>query len=53
MRLIWKLGGLCLLTLGAAMVCPAPTAPEVDPSVGINAIALVSGALLILRSRKR
>ncbi len=54
MRLMWKLAGLCLLTLGAAMVSPAPpSVPEIDPSAGINAIALGSGALLILRSRKR
>jgi len=50
-----KLAGFALLTLGVAMVSPAPppAAPEIDPSAGINALALLSGVLLILHSRKR
>jgi hypothetical protein len=28
-------------------------APEIDPASGVNAIALISGALLLLRSRRR
>jgi hypothetical protein len=53
MRLISKLVGFALLTLGVAMVSPAPTSvPEINPSAGINALALISGVLLILRSRK-
>jgi hypothetical protein len=54
MRLIWKLAGLALLVLGMAMYQGRrPGAPEIDPSAGVNALALVSGVLLILRSRKR
>jgi hypothetical protein len=55
MRLTCKLAGIALLALGVAMVCPGPTTPvpELDPSAGVNALALVSGVLLILRSRKR
>ena len=53
MRLIWKLAGLALLVVGVAMVAPAPPGvPEIDPSAGINALALVAGALLLVRSRK-
>jgi len=53
--LAWKLAGFALLALGVAMVAPAPTtsAPEIDPSAGVNALALLSGVLLILHSRKR
>ena len=54
MRLTWKVAGFALLALGVAMVCPAPiTTPEIDPSAVVNARALLSGVLLILRSRKR
>jgi hypothetical protein len=54
MRLTWKALGFALLALGVAVVSPAPVGvPEIDPSSGVNALALVSGVLLILRSRKR
>ena len=55
LMLAWKLAGFALLTLGVAMVAPAPTlpVPEIDPSAGVNALALLSGVLLILHSRKR
>jgi len=54
MHLIWKLAGFAFLALGVAMVSPAPPpgTPEIDPSSGINALALISGVLLIMRSRK-
>ena len=55
MRLTCKAAGFgTSWLLGVAMVSPAPVSvPEIDPSAGINAVALVSGALLILHSRKR
>ena len=54
MRLTWKLAGFALLTIGVTMVSPAPVGvPEIDPSAGVNALALLSGVLLIFRSRKR
>ena len=31
----------------------ATVVPEIDPSSGINAIALLAGALLVFRGRKR
>ena len=47
--------GMLLLVIGmsgAAMAAPA--VPEIDPSSGVSALALFSGALLIIRgSRKR
>ncbi len=47
-----KLAGLALLTIGVASICAA-SVPEIDPASGANALALLTGALLIIRSRKR
>jgi hypothetical protein len=49
-----KATGIILLGIGVAMAGLAiPAAPEIDPASGINAIALLSGAVLLIRSRKR
>ncbi len=48
-----KLAGLTLLTIGMASVGSATVGPEIDPATGANALALLTGALLIIRSRKR
>jgi hypothetical protein len=53
--MVLKLAGMILLTIGIASVGSAvviPT-PEIDAATGTNALALLSGALLIIRSRKR
>jgi len=47
-----KLAGMILVGIGAAGVLSA-TVPEIDPSTAGNALALVAGALLIVRSRRR
>ena len=42
------------LTASAAFAgTGAPPAPEIDPSLGIGALALLSGGLLLLRSRRK
>lgn len=45
---------LSVLLLGANMAALAGVSPvpEIDPSTGASALALLSGGLLILRSRK-
>jgi hypothetical protein len=47
---------LCLLLIGASVCClaqgPAPT-PEIDPASAGSALALVAGALLVIRGRKK
>ncbi len=45
---------LGLVAIGVAMVGNAavPT-PEIDPSSGVNAFALLAGAVLIIRGRKK
>ncbi len=48
--------GLALLLIGAAGIAAAggPTsAPEIDPAMGISALALLSGGLLVIRARKK
>jgi len=47
-----KIAGLMMLGIGAASSCWATVVPEIDASTGVNAIALVAGALLIVRSRR-
>ena len=47
---------LSLVGIGVAMAghaAAAASAPEIDASSGVNAIALFSGALLMIRGRKR
>jgi LPXTG-motif cell wall-anchored protein len=49
-----RLSGLLLLSMGIAGHMFAGTVvPEVDPSSGVAALALLSGGMLILRSRKK
>ena len=55
-QMLLKLSGIALLAVafGALAVaderCHDPVVPEIDPASGANAIALVAGALLVLRS---
>jgi hypothetical protein len=43
-----------LLCVGVASVAGAVfPAPEIDPGSGVNAIALISAAILIYRGRRR
>jgi len=52
--IVLKLAGLALLTIGVCSVGLATAlGPEIDAATGVNALALLSGALLIIRSRKR
>jgi hypothetical protein len=37
----------------AAIAAALPEAPEIDPTSGTNALALVAGALVMLRSRRK
>lgn len=51
---VLKIAGLMLLGIGVSGVCAAAfTAPEIDPASGANALALLTGALLIIRGRRR
>jgi hypothetical protein len=56
---IQKLAGTVLFGLGIATVCfaaavnPVNSAPEIDAASAMNALTLLTGALLIIRGRKR
>ena len=52
---IMKVSGMVLVTIGVAGVCLATPAgaPEIDAATGANALALVAGALMIIRSRRK
>jgi hypothetical protein len=54
-KIVWKLLGLGLLLLGAASFALAGpvAAPEIDAPSASSAIALLSGSLLVLRSRRK
>jgi len=48
-----KLTGMVLLLVGAATFAFASPAPEINAGSAGSAVALLSGALLVLRSRKK
>jgi hypothetical protein len=51
---IMKFSGMALIAIGLATACMADrTVPEIDATTGANALALVSGALLVIRSRRK
>ena len=48
-----KIVGMMLLVIGVSGAAMASPVPEIDPSSGVSAVALLSGALLIIRGRKK
>lgn len=51
---LWKVGGIALLCIGVSSACfGAVTVPEIDPASGASALALLTGALMIIRGRRR
>jgi hypothetical protein len=44
---------MMLLLAGISTSAFATTAPEIDPGMGVNALALLGGAILIVRSARR
>lgn len=47
-----RFAGLALLGVGMTSVCFGAL-PEIDPASGANALALLAGALLVIRGRRR
>jgi len=48
-----KLIAVALLLIGCSAALPAGSeAPEIDPASGANALALIAGGLVVLRSRR-
>ena len=54
-KVVLKLSGLALLIVGITGNAGATffIAPEIDPAMGINALALLGGAILVIRSARR
>jgi hypothetical protein len=49
-----KLIAVVLLVVGSSAAAMAvPSAPEIDPASGANALALIAGGLVVLRSCRR
>ena len=48
-----KAAGLALLGIGMSSACLAIGSPEIDPASGGSALALLAGAMLMIRGRRR
>lgn len=48
-----KIVGMMLLLIGAVATASASAVPEIDPGSAGSALALISGCLLILKSRRK
>jgi len=50
-----RIGGFALVCIGVSSACfgAAVATPEIDPASGGNALAMLAGALLIIRGRRR
>ncbi len=48
-----KIVGIALLTVGMAVVAMGTTVPEINPGSGVSAMALLSGALLVIRGTRK
>jgi hypothetical protein len=53
--MIGKIFGMALLLVGASQFVFAgvPVSPELDPATGVSALVLLSGAVLVIRARRR
>jgi hypothetical protein len=48
-----KISGMMLLMIGVSISASAYSVPEIDPGMGGSAIALLSGALIMIRGRRK
>lgn len=48
-----KLIGTILIAVGMSSLAMAAPVPEIDPGSGVSALALLGGALLVIRGRRR
>jgi hypothetical protein len=48
-----SLGVVLLLVGTVATLCATPAAPEIDAGSAVSALALLSGSLLMLKSRRK
>jgi hypothetical protein len=50
---LMKLAGFALVGVGASSVCFGAAIPEIDPASGASALAMLAGAMLMIRGRRR
>ena len=50
---IMRIAGMALVVIGMAGACLAAPVPEINAATGANAVALVAGALLVIRGRRK
>jgi hypothetical protein len=50
---VMKIAGFALLGIGMSSVCFAAATPEIDPASGASALAMLAGAMLMIRGRRR
>jgi hypothetical protein len=52
---VTKLMGIALLLVGLSglAIAGVPIVPEIDYASGVGALALLSGAILVIRARKK
>jgi hypothetical protein len=50
-----KFAGMVLLLTGLSGLAMGgvPTAPEISPAAGLGALAMLSGAILVIRGRRK
>ena len=48
-----RLAAVILLCAGASVLAMAVQVPEIDPGSGANALALIAGALIVIRGRRK
>jgi hypothetical protein len=53
--MVRQFAAMALLMIGASIAALAivPATPEIDPGMGGSAIALLSGALIMIRGRRK
>jgi hypothetical protein len=50
MKLMFRLASIALLIVGASALASAAPVPEIDPGTGMNVLALLAGAALVVRA---
>ena len=51
MKLTSRIASLALLVAGASVVASATAVPEIDPGSGLNVVALLAGAAIVVRAK--
>jgi hypothetical protein len=50
MKLTMRLASIALLVFGASALASATVVPEIDPGTGMNVLALLAGAAIVVRA---